>query len=84
MAEKNRGVGECPKYLPLVLLPVNRRPTETPTTCSKSQNWHERSAFQLVAIQAVDWHNDSGPLFSLFFSLSFPLAAILSFEVLIE
>ena len=29
---------------------------------------HERSAFQSVSVQAVDWHNDSGPLFSLFFS----------------
>ena len=31
-------------------------------------NWHERSAFQSVAVQAVDWHDNSGPLFSLFFS----------------
>ena len=28
-------------------------------------NWHERSALQLVAVQALDWHDDSGPLFSL-------------------
>ena len=34
--------------------------------------WHERSVFQSVAVQAVDWHNDSGPLFSIFFS-SLPL-----------
>ena len=32
--------------------------------------WHEQSAFQSVAIQAVDWHDNSGPLFSLFFSSS--------------
>ena len=30
--------------------------------------WHEWLAFQLVTVQAVDWHYDSGPLFSLFFS----------------
>ena len=35
------------------------------------RNWHERSAFQSVGIQVVDWHNDSEPLFSLFFSLFF-------------
>ena len=33
---------------------------------------HERSAFQSVSVQAVDWHNDSGPLFSLFFSSTSP------------
>ena len=33
--------------------------------------WHERSAFQSVGVQAVDWHDDSGPLYSLFFSYSF-------------
>ena len=32
---------------------------------------HERWSFQSVAIQAVDWHDDSGPLLSLFFSSSF-------------
>ena len=30
--------------------------------------WHERSAFQSVAVQAAEWHNDSEPIFSLFFS----------------
>ena len=30
-------------------------------------NWHKWSAFQSVAVQAVYWHDDSGPLFSLVF-----------------
>ena len=25
--------------------------------------WHERTAFQSVAVQAVDWYDDSEPLF---------------------
>ena len=32
------------------------------------KNWQERLALQSVAVQAVDWHADSGPLFSLLFS----------------
>ena len=32
------------------------------------KNWHERLAPQSVAVQAVDWHADSRPLFSLLFS----------------
>ena len=34
-------------------------------------NWHEWSAFQSFTVLAVDWHDDSGPLFSLLFSSSF-------------
>ena len=51
-----------PRYLPLKV-----RSKRTGFSC----NWHERSPFQLVAVQAVDWHDDSRPLFSLFFSLFF-------------
>ena len=35
---------------------------------AKLDNWHERSAFQLVTVQAIDRHDDSGLLFSPFFS----------------
>ena len=38
-----------------------------------SPYWHKRSAFQLVGIQAVDWHEESGLLFSLFFFSLLPL-----------
>ena len=30
--------------------------------------WHEWSAFQSIAVQAIEWHADSGPLFSTTFS----------------
>ena len=33
--------------------------------------WHERAAFQSVAVQVVDWHDDSKPLFSLLVSFCF-------------
>ena len=42
--------------------------------------WHERPPFQSVAVQAVDWHDDSGPLFSLFFSATFPLFSVTTFS----
>ena len=37
----------------------------------KKINRHEGSVFQSVGVQVVDWHEDSGLLFSLFFSSSF-------------
>ena len=45
-----------------------------------SKNWHERSAFQSVAGQAVDWHDDSEALFSLFFFLFFSLFSVTTFS----
>ena len=33
--------------------------------------WHEWSVIQSIAVQAIDLHYDSGPLFSLFFSTIF-------------
>ena len=30
--------------------------------CATLDNWHERWAFQSVAIQEVDWHDDNGLL----------------------
>ena len=32
------------------------------SVCLKSSFLHERLAFQSVAVQVVDWHEDSGPL----------------------
>ena len=38
--------------------------------CAHLLQQHKPSAFQSVAVQVVDWHDESEPLFSLFFSLS--------------
>ena len=63
------------QFLPLFWASLSR----CPPLQLIGKNWHEWLPFQLVTVQAVDWYNDSEPLFSLFFFL-FSLFSVTTFS----